>query len=57
LDADVAFQLLDLPTQRRLGHAEVGGGTPEVQLVGHRDETTELLKREVHAAKVSIDVQ
>jgi hypothetical protein len=36
--ADIGFELLDGPAQRRLGHVQAGGGTPEVALLGHRDE-------------------
>ena len=36
--ADIGFELLNGPAQRRLGHVQAGGGAPEVALLGHRDE-------------------
>ena len=55
LGAHDALELLDLPAQRRLGHLQPGGGPAEVQLLGDGDETAELLQRERHARKVSIN--
>jgi hypothetical protein len=41
-----AFENLDLPAQRRLGHMESLGGPAEMQLLGGRDEATELTELE-----------
>ena len=48
-DVERALQALDLPGQRRLGHRQPLGGPAEVLLLGDRDESLQLLQREVHA--------
>ena len=40
------LQDLDLPAERRLGHAKLGGGPAEMHLFGDRDETLELAELE-----------
>src|SRR4030095_4866854 len=42
--AQLLFELQDLAAEGRLRHAEPQGGAPEVQLLGDRDETAELLQ-------------
>lgn len=42
LVAHVSLQRLDLSAQRRLGHVELLGSTPEMELSGDGDERSEL---------------
>lgn len=44
--ADIGFELLDGPAQRRLGHVEARGGAPEVALPGDRYEVAK--RAQVH---------
>jgi hypothetical protein len=40
--AQAALHPLDRPGERRLGHAQAGGGAPEVQLLGDGHEVPQL---------------
>ena len=42
LHAELGLQLLDLTTQRRLGHVQALGGASEMQLLGDGDETAQV---------------
>jgi len=55
-DAQAALQPLDRLRQRRLGDAKPGGGSAEVQFVGHRQKLRQFpcLQRPVHAVRLSI---
>jgi hypothetical protein len=44
--ADIGFELLDGPAQRRLGHVQARGGAPEVALLGDRYEVAK--RAQVH---------
>jgi hypothetical protein len=44
LDSHVVLERPDLLAERRLGHVQALGGSTEVQLLGDRDEVTEVAK-------------
>ena len=55
-DADLSLQLLDLTAERvQLGYREPLGSPTEVQLLGDRDESTDLIEGEHDTRTVSSD--
>ncbi|GAA3148461.1 hypothetical protein GCM10020001_084800 [Nonomuraea salmonea] len=55
--ADGAFELLDVPAERRLRHAQAVGRAAEVQLFGDRDEGPDLVEGQHDARRVSLDTE
>ncbi len=52
LGADLLFQLLDLPAERRLGDVQELGGAAEAALGGHAHEIAQMTKLHQHTSRV-----